>query len=328
MTVINLICQRQGRISFYMQCAGEEGTLIGSASALQPQDVILAQYREVGVLLWRGFTVQECADQCFSNEKDLGKGRQMPVHYGAKHLNFQTISSPLATQLPQAVGVGYALKQTNKDAISIVYFGEGAASEGDFHAGLNFATTLEVPMIFFCRNNGYAISTPTKDQFRGDGIVSRASGYGMRSIRVDGNDLWAVRAATAEARKIALENSCPVLIETMSYRHGHHSTSDDSTRYRDISEINVWAEQCPVKRFRNYMETKGWWSEAEENSLREEERKQVLTALETAEKRPKPPVSELFTDVYDKKLPILEQQEAELQAHMAKYPEHYAIGGH
>lgn len=128
--------QRQGRVSFYMQNIGEEALQIGSASALKPQDVVFTQYREVGILLWRGFTVQQCADQCFSNEKDLGKGRQMPIHYGSAELNFQTVSSPLTTQLPQAVGAAYALKQSDPDAIAVCYFGEGAASEGDFHAGM------------------------------------------------------------------------------------------------------------------------------------------------------------------------------------------------
>ena len=187
--------------------------IAGSASALSPSDIIFAQYREVGVLLWRGFTVQQCADQCFSNEADLGKGRQMPVHYGSQQFNFQTISSPLATQMPQAVGAAYSLKLSNADSIAVCYFGEGAASEGDFHAALNFSATLEAPMIFFCRNNGYAISTSSAEQFRGDGIVSRAAGYGIHAIRVDGNDVFAVHMATAAAREIALTQSCPVLIE-------------------------------------------------------------------------------------------------------------------
>jgi 2-oxoisovalerate dehydrogenase E1 component alpha subunit len=138
------------------------------------------------VLLWRGATVQELADQCFSNEADKGKGRQMPVHYTSKEHNFQTISSPLTTQLPQAVGAAYGLKLDGKDNITCVYFGEGAASEGDFHAAMNIASTLDVPMLFFCRNNGYAISTPSHEQFRGDGIASRAYGYDMLAIRVDG----------------------------------------------------------------------------------------------------------------------------------------------
>lgn len=199
MNLSDLLAQRQGRISFYMQAAGEEAVVVGSAAGLKPQDVIFAQYREVGALLWRGFTVQQCADQCFSNSADLGKGRQMPVHYGTKELNFQTVSSPLTTQLPQAAGAAYALKMNEKnDAIALCYFGEGAASEGDFHAALNFAATAEVPVIYFCRNNGYAISTPTKDQYRGDGIISRAAGYGMYAIRVDGNDVFAVKKAVEE----------------------------------------------------------------------------------------------------------------------------------
>ena len=185
-----------------MQAAGEEAVVVGSAAGLQPQDVIFAQYREVGALLWRGFTVQQCADQCCSNEADLGKGRQMPVNYGTTELNFMTTSSPLTTQLPQAAGAAYALKQNvNNDAIAMCYFGEGAASEGDFHAALNFAATTEAPVIYFCRNNGYAISTPTKDQYRGDGIISRAAGYGMYAIRVDGNDVFAVKKAVEEVRE-------------------------------------------------------------------------------------------------------------------------------
>lgn len=321
--------QRQGRVSFYMQNAGEEALQIGSASALQPQDVILGQYREFGVLLWRGFTVQECADQCFSNEKDLGKGRQMPIHYGSNKHNFQTISSPLTTQLPQAAGAAYALKMAKVDAVTVVYFGEGAASEGDFHAGMNFASTMEAPCVFVCRNNGYAISTPVKDQFRGDGIVSRAAGYGMYCIRADGNDFLAVHEVMKEARQLALEKSRPVLVEFMTYRRGHHSTSDDSTRYRDVAEIEFWnANHNPMQRFRSYLESKSWWNEEMETEMRETERSDVLAALETAEVRPKPPMEELFEDVYAEKPAHLVEQLEELKQHVAKYPDHYAEDGH
>jgi len=319
--------QRQGRISFYMQNAGEEATHIGSASALTNDDVVFAQYREVGVLLWRGFSLQQAADQCFSNEMDLGKGRQMPVHYGSKELNYQTISSPLATQLPQAVGAAYALKLDKKKACTICYFGEGAASEGDFHAALNFAATVEAPVIFFCRNNGYAISTPVKDQFRGDGIISRAAGYGMKAIRVDGNDIFAVHMATLEAKRIAVEEGRPVLVEAMSYRRGHHSTSDDSTRYRSQEEIAHWTQNLnPITRLRTYLEAQGWWDEAKDSALRDSERAMVMTALETAEQRPKPDVAELFEDVYKEKTPNLLRQQQELKAHMDLYPEYYKAG--
>lgn len=316
--------QRQGRISFYLQCTGEEGIHIGSAAAVTLEDVCLAQYREVGILLWRGFTLQQIADQCFSNEADPGKGRQMPIHYGSKELKYHFISSPLATQLPHAVGVAFALKAAKKEAVTICYFGEGAASEGDFHASLNFAATLDAPVIFFCRNNGYAISTSTTEQYRGDGIVSRAVGYGIHAIRVDGNDVLAVYAATKEARKIAVEKNCPVLIEAMSYRRGHHSTSDDSTRYRSLSEINYWQENFdPVTRFRKFLISKNWWNDEEEQILRDAEKLAVLNALNAAEKKPKPGVETLFDDVYETKPQHLMKQENELMQHVRKYPEYY-----
>jgi len=323
MDEIFLASQRQGRISFYMTSLGEEAIHVGSASALDPGDMVLAQYREAGVLLWRGAPVQLLADQCFSNVGDPAKGRQMPMHFGSKELNFMTISSPLTTQLPQAVGCAYALKRKGTGNISCVYFGEGAASEGDFHAGLNFASTLEVPMIFFCRNNGYAISTPAKEQYRGDGIASRAYGYDMLAIRVDGNDLAAVHAATAEARAVALAERRPVLIEAMTYRVGHHSTSDDSTRYRPADEIAAAAALNPVDRMYNFLVKRGWWDATRDAKLRAKERKGVLLALENAEKREKPGHSELFTDVYKEKPVHLIEQEAELLEHLASYPGEY-----
>lgn len=306
-----------------MQNAGEEAAQIGSAAALHEKDMIFSQYREVGVLIYRGFTVQQCADQCFANIDDKGKGRQMPVHYGSKELYFQTISSPLATQIPQAVGASYAYKIAKEPQISVVYFGDGAASEGDFHAGMNFAATRECPIIFFCRNNGYAISTPIEDQFRGDGIISRAAGYGMHAIRVDGNDLFAVYQATQEARRLALEKSRPVLIEAMTYRKGHHSTSDDSTRYRSIEEIKSWEDYDPLKRFRAYLEEHGQWNASLEQEVREFERASVLSALESAEKKPIPDVSNLFEDVYKEMLPHIQKQKDELTAHVAMHQDHY-----
>lgn len=328
--------QRQGRISFYMTNWGEEGAHIGSAMALKEDDEIFAQYREAGVLMWRGFSLQNFADQLFSNKDDLGKGRQMPVHYGSAKLHFQTISSPLATQIPQAAGAGYACKLEGKGRVCIVYFGEGAASEGDFHAGLNMAATLGSPTIFFCRNNGFAISTPVKEQYRGDGIAARGIAYGMHTIRVDGNDVWAVLEATRTARQIASGEDAtgitkPVLIEAMTYREGHHSTSDDSTRYRSPLEIQQWKETSnPVKRLRLFMEKKGWWSKEQEEELVAAERKAVLAAMAAAERKQKPDYKELFTDVYDgglKGLPKhLKEQLQQLDEIMAKYPKDYVSG--
>ena len=141
--------QRQGRISFYMTSYGEEGTHFGSAAALRDDDLVFGQYREAGVLMYRGFTLEQYMSQCYGNVDDIGKGKQMPVHYGSKELNYVTISSPLATQMPQAVGAAYAFKRERTGRAVICYFGEGASSEGDAHAALNFSATLDCPVIFF-----------------------------------------------------------------------------------------------------------------------------------------------------------------------------------
>jgi 2-oxoisovalerate dehydrogenase E1 component alpha subunit len=330
--------QRQGRISFYMTSGGEEGIHIGSAMALAADDVVWAQYREVGVLLWRGFTLQQVCDQCFGNADDAGKARQMPVHYGSKEHHFQTISSPLCTQLPQAVGSAYFTKREGKGRVTACFFGEGAASEGDFHAGLNMATTQGAPVIFFCRNNGYAISTPVSGQYRGDGIAARGVGYGMHTIRVDGNDVWAVYEAVSAARRIANGSDGsgvqqPVLVEAMTYREGHHSTSDDSSRYRPAEEIATWRTRSnPVRRLRLFLEARGWWSAEEEAALVAEERRSVLAALAAAEAKPRPPISTMFEDVYgDATMPAhLAEQAKALEEHVAEHPAHFlpAAGHH
>jgi 2-oxoisovalerate dehydrogenase E1 component alpha subunit len=227
--------QRQGRLSFYMTNTGEEAAQVGSAHALTPEDHIFGQYRETGVLLHRGFSITDVMDQCLGTCRDPGKGRQMPVHYGSCRLNFYPISSPLGTQLPHAAGLAYALELGHQPKTKMVmcYFGEGAASEGDFHGALNMASVLHCPVVYFCRNNGYAISTPTSEQYRGDGIASRGAGYGIKALRVDGNDALAVWHATRTARTLCLRDSLPVLLEALTYRVGHHSTSDDWTAYRD-----------------------------------------------------------------------------------------------
>lgn len=316
--------QRQGRLSFYVTSNGEEAINIASAAALSPDDVVLPQYREPGVLLWRGFSLQEFANQCFGNKADYGKGRQMPIHYGSNKLNYFTISSPIATQLPQAVGVAYSLKMDRKDACVVTYFGDGGTSEGDFHASLNFAAVMEAPVVFVCRNNGWAISTPTSEQFRSDGIVVKGQAYGIRSIRIDGNDALAVYNAISAAREMAINEQRPILIEALTYRVGHHSTSDDSTKYRPIDEIEHWkTARNPIARFRKWVEGNGWWSEEEESELRGNIRKQLMRAIQVAEKTEKPPLTDLFSDVYDKQPLNLHEQERSLRETIKKYPQDY-----
>lgn len=315
--------QRQGRIPFYLASLGEEAASVGSAAALDFEDMIFAQYREQGAIRVRGFTTQQFMDQCFSNVGDLGKGRQMPIHYGSKDLNYMTISSPLGTQIPQAAGYAYAQKLAGKANVTLCYFGEGAASEGDFHAGLNMAAVTESPVLFFCRNNGYAISTPAEEQFKADGVAGRGVGYGIATLRVDGNDFLAVYQATKTAREYALANRAPVLIEAMSYRLAAHSTSDDPTGYRSKEEEAKWAKLDPILRFKHWITLQGWWSDKEEKNLYAEYRDEVLREMKAAEQRDVPDLSELITDVYDSPTPALRRQLEALQQHVKKYPERY-----
>ena len=212
--------------------------------------------------------------------------------------------------------------------VVVAFFGEGAASEGDFHAALNIAATRSCPVIFICRNNGYAISTPTLDQYRGDGIASRGVGYGIDTVRVDGNDIWAVREATKKARELALQNGGkPVLIEGMTYRVSHHSTSDDSFAYRARVEVEDWKRRDnPISRLRKWMEAKGIWDEGKEKQARETIRRSVMKAFSEAEKQQKPPLRAMFEDVYEEITPDLEQQMSDLKTHLDKYPAEYELG--
>lgn len=333
MDVIMFDAQRQGRVSFYMVSAGEEGIAVGSASALSPNDPIFAQYRETGIFQYRGFTMDDFMAQLFATKNDPGKGRNMPVHYGSSKYRIHTISSPLATQIPQSSGAAYAVKMqnaqnpTDEQRVVACYFGEGAASEGDFHAGLNIAATRACPILFICRNNGYAISTPTLEQYRGDGIASRGVGYGIDTIRVDGNDILAVREATRRARELALsDGGKPVLIEAMSYRVSHHSTSDDSFAYRAKVEVEDWKRRDnPITRLRKWMEGKGIWNEEKEKELRSDARKSVLEAYRKAEKEKRPPLSAMMEDVYEELTEEQREQAAKLSDMIERYPNEYDI---
>ncbi|KAG6041733.1 hypothetical protein E4U41_002598 [Claviceps citrina] len=333
MDLIMFDAQRQGRLSFYMVSAGEEAVSVGSSSVLDPEDPVYCQYREQGFFKERGMTTREFMSQLFANKNDPGKGRNMPVHYGSKRLNIHTISSPLATQIPQASGAGYALKvqklqdPSSKAKVAVCFFGEGAASEGDFHAAMNIAATRSCPVLFICRNNGYAISTPTLDQYRGDGIASRGIGYGIDTIRIDGNDIWAVREAVKKARDLALQDGGkPILIECMTYRVSHHSTSDDSFAYRARVEVEDWKRRDnPITRLRKWMEAKGCWDEAKEREARDILRKEILKGFSEAEKEKKPALRTMFEDVYEQLTPDLKAQISELRDMLDKYPNEYDL---
>ncbi|KAL8454628.1 hypothetical protein Emed_000349 [Eimeria media] len=333
----HLVCKRFCcRFSFYIQNQGEEATQCGIGRALQPEDHIFCQYRELGVLLMKGFTIEDALGQLLSNKGDEGKGRQMPISYSKHSIGLHTICTPLTTQVkpaaaavaaaagvgaagvaaaagvagavaaapvadvrggscgaafagmvPHSMGAGYAFRLGKEQRISVGFFGEGAASEGDFHAAANFAATLKGNTLLVCRNNGYAISTPVKDQYAGDGIAIRGIAYGMRTIRVDGNDLFASYLATKTARDLILQTNEPVLMEFMTYRVGQHSTSDDSSAYRPPGEMEAWSASgiLPIARMRKYLAHQGWWTDAEDEDLRKDARSVMLGKMKEAEKQ-------------------------------------------
>lgn len=250
----------------------------------------------------------------------------MPVHFGSPEHHFHTISSPLATQIPQAAGVAYALRRTpsrRARSIAACFFGEGAASEGDFHSGLMLASTIPSPALFIARNNGFAISTPSPEQYNGDGIASRGPGYGIDTVRVDGNDILAVISAVREGRRRCLEQGRAVLIEAMSYRVGHHSTSDDSFAYRRRTEVEDRKRiDNPITRFRLFMESQGWWNADAEVEMKARLKADAMKAFKRAENLKRCELGELFTDIYGGKEPWnIREQRQELTELLGKYGE-------
>ena len=309
--------QRQGRLGFYLACTGEEACAYGPAYALEDRDWMFPAYREPGVALWRGFPLQTWVDNLVGNCDDPVKGRQMPVHWTARAQNVVSISSPVGTQIPQCAGVAYGMKLRGDGGVSICFFGEGTSSEGDFHVGLNFAGVWKAPAIFFCRNNGYAISTPYEKTTATPHIALRAHGYGIRGQVVDGNDLFAVIKAVREAADWGRQGHGATLIEAKTYRVAAHSTSDDPKAYRSREEEDEWKSKDPLARLRPWLEARKLWDEDAEQAATKVASDAILAALAEAEKKPHPGIDTLFDDVFAERTPLIQAQADALQAHLA-----------
>jgi 2-oxoisovalerate dehydrogenase E1 component alpha subunit len=314
--------QRQGRLGFYMTSTGEEATHM-AVHALRRDDWIFPSYREPGAAFLRGYSLKEYICQLYGNEGDPVKGRQMPVHHSVSRIHYVSISSPVGTQIPQAVGAAQAAKISGTDDLAIVYFGEGATSTGEFHVGMNFAGVWKSPIIFFCRNNGWAISTPGAKQTAAKTIAVKALAYGMPGVRVDGNDLFAVLQATAEAAERARAGDGPTLIEATTYRRGAHSSSDDPSVYRDPNEPKQWEPHDPIERFRRYLAREGVWTEAWEQEIRDALDQEMASVHEASQHLPPPAVETLFDDVYEKLPWNLREQKAWLLAQARTKSPHY-----
>jgi 2-oxoisovalerate dehydrogenase E1 component alpha subunit len=205
----------------------------------------------------------------------------------------------VGTQIPQATGMAMGAKISGKDDVAIVYFGEGATSTGEFHVGMNFAGVFKAPCIFFCRNNGWAISTSRDKQTASKSFAIKAMAYGMPGIRVDGNDILAIIQVTAEAAARARAGEGPTMIEAMTYRRQGHSSSDDPSVYRDPNETKTWEPKDPLDRFAKYLEGKKLWTPAWDAAERARIDAEITKAHDAVQGLPAPPVETLFDDVYE-----------------------------
>ena len=306
--------QRQGRIGFHVGALGEEGAICAATHGMREHDWIFPCYRELGAALMRGFELQSFIDNMFGNARDVVKGRQMPDHFTCRAKRYGSVSSPVGTQITQAVGFAWAARIRKEELATLVYFGDGATSSSDFHSGMNFAGVFKLPVVLFCRNNGWAISLPTKHQTATSSLAVKAEAYGMPGVRVDGNDVFAVVSVVRKAVERASRGLGPTLIEALTYRLGGHSTSDDPDRYRGRAELAPWLSRDPILRLRRFIEAQGYWSDSQEQAMVEEIEEAFKQAVGSAEAVPPPSLSSMFDDVYERRPWHLEEQCAQLVA--------------
>ena len=253
--------QRQGKISFYMKCTGEEAIGVAQAFALAPDDMLFPYYRQQGLLIARDWPILDMMCECYSNARDRLKGRQLPVLYSSKEASFFSLSGNLGTQFPQAVGWAMASAIKGDTRIAASWIGEGSTAEPDFHHALTFASVYRAPVILNVVNNQWAISS--HQEIAGGEtatFAARAIGFGLACLRVDGNDFLAVYAATRWAAERARANHGATLIELFTYRAAPHSTSDDPARYRPEDEGQNWPYGDPIERLSRHLIRLGEWS--------------------------------------------------------------------
>ncbi len=304
--------QRQGLVGFYTPMIGQEATQAGSAMALSSNDSIYGYYRDVTILLYMGYPVEKLFDQVMGNREDTSKGRQMPSHYSAKSINFMSVPSPVATNLPLAVGAAYAKKFKKEDGIVITTFGDGGTSTPDFHASMNFAAVFDLPVVFLCENNGWAISLPVSRQTKAE-IYKKAEAYGMKGVYVDGNNFIETYKTVKDAVEYARSGN-PILVEARSYRIGPHSTSDDPTKYR-VNEITEGSEKDPLEIAKNLMIKNGYLKEDEIKKIMDESRIMIDQKFDERLKIPPPDPSTLFDDVYSHPTWVLDEEKGDIIRH-------------
>lgn len=312
--------QRQGKTSFYIKSSGEEAIGVAQAIALERDDMCFPSYRQQGLLVARDWPIVDLICQVFNNRKDRLKGRQLPILYSCRDAGFYSLSGNVGTRFPHAVGWAMASAYSSDTRIAAAWIGDGTSAEGDFHYALTFASVYRAPVILNVVNNQWAIST-----FQGIAggdeatFASRAVGYGMPGLRVDGNDFLAVYAATRWAAERARTNGGATLIELYTYRAAAHSTSDDPSKYRPQDEAAHWPLGDPVERLKQHLVLLGEWSEERHAALAEALDEEVRVAVREAESHgtlgtPPAEPGSMFEDVFEHMPWHLREQRDELEA--------------
>ena len=310
--------QRTGLLSFYMRSFGEEAIAIAQTMALKEQDWLFPSYRQPGAQFVRGRDMVSMICHCIGNTEDNVRGRQMPVHYTWKEGRFISISSPVGTQFPQAVGVAMASAYRGLDEACITWLGDGTSAQGDFHYAVNFASTFKPPVILNVVNNQWAISTHANLATGGRTFAERGLAYDIPSFRVDGNDFLALYAVTKWARDRAGAGLGPTFIEVYTYRAGAHSSSDDPIAYRPQDEFKHWPGGDPIERLKGHLIGRGLWDEDKHTALTERIDAEVMAAYKEActfgdlANGPYPPASTIFTEVYEEVPWHVQEQREEL----------------
>ncbi len=301
---IALSLQRQGRMLTYAPNLGPEAAQVGSAFALKETDWGVPAFRELGMWLTKGWTV----DRIFK----YWYGSEWGSHHGEEK-RLLPVSVPIASHFQHAVGIGMATRFRGEDDVVMAYTGDGGTSQGDFHEALNFAGVYKTPTVFVVQNNQYAISVPRSLQTASENLAVKAIAYGMPGIYVDGNDIFAMLAVSRMAVEYARENG-PVLIEAYTYRMGAHTTSDDPTKYRTDEDVEPWKAKDPILRLEKYMLAKGIIKEDEIEPMIEEFEKEVMDAYKSIEHSSDTEIEEIFAYHYQEMTPQLQEQLDEYKA--------------
>lgn len=291
--------QRQGKSSFVAPSAGHEAAQVGVAHAIEAKrDWLFPYYRDTGLVYALGIPLVELLGQHMATRADPNKARQMPAHPGSREFNLFTVASPIASHIPPAVGAAISMKLRGTGQVTVTSFGDGATSEGDFHAGINFAGAQGAPIVFVCENNGYAISVDLNKQTGSERVSQKAHAYGMPGYFVDGMDVLATYYVMRDVVRRARDGFGPALVEMMVYRYGAHSSADDDSRYRPREEVASWKERDPLERMQRFLARRNLWSDQEDQALRDEINAELSAAVKEAEAAGDTPDAWMFEDVF------------------------------